>query len=455
MTGRILIVDDIEVNLRLLEARLSAEYFDVVRATSGAEAIEICRTQAIDLVLLDVMMPGMDGYEVCRRLKGDFKTMHLPIVLITALDQPSDRLMGLEAGADDFLTKPVSDLQLFSRVKSLTRQKLLTDELRIRAETTVDLVVRSDLVEQLRSSGLDGRLLIVDEDAKAAERLARTVRGQHSGTVAASAPAAFAEAARIKPELLIINLSAQSFDGLRLVSQLRAGESTRSIPILLIGERHDEARIARGLDLGANDYLLRPVDANELLARTRTQIRHKRYADGLRQSLTETIELAVRDPLTGLHNRRFMENQLEKAMERSRRDGRPLAVLIADIDHFKRINDEWGHDVGDFVLKHFATTITAALRGSDLACRYGGEEFVVLMPEADARVARLIGERLRISVAENPIDLSGQRVNLTVSAGYSVYDPTRDTSATLLKRADAALYLAKKNGRNQVMAEAA
>ena len=136
MTARILVVDDIPANVKLLQARLSQEYFDVRGATSGAEALRICDEEQCDMVLLDVMMPQMDGFEVCRRLKANPRTHHIPVVMVTALDQPADRVRGLECGADDFLTKPVSDIALITRVKSLVRLKMLTDELRMRAATS-------------------------------------------------------------------------------------------------------------------------------------------------------------------------------------------------------------------------------------------------------------------------------------------------------------------------------
>src|SRR5262245_42098821 len=132
MSARVLVVDDILANVRLLEAKLSAEYFDVVTAMNGADALESVQRSRPDIVLLDVMMPGIDGIEVCRRIKSNPQTQHIPVVMVTALDQPEDRVKGLEAGADDFLTKPVNDLALFCRVKSLVRLKMLTDELRAR-----------------------------------------------------------------------------------------------------------------------------------------------------------------------------------------------------------------------------------------------------------------------------------------------------------------------------------
>ena len=135
MTARVLVVDDIIANVRLLGARLTAEYFEVLSASSGQQAIDICNTERVDVVLLDVMMPGMDGYEACRRIKKNPKTHHLPVIMVTALDQPSDRVQGLEAGADDFLTKPVDDIALVTRVKNLARLKMLNDEMVMRAMT--------------------------------------------------------------------------------------------------------------------------------------------------------------------------------------------------------------------------------------------------------------------------------------------------------------------------------
>src|ERR1700687_4276347 len=142
MTARVLVVDDVPANVKLLEARLSAEYFDVVTAMSGAEALAVCERGECDVVLLDVMMPDMDGFEVCRRLKSGISTHHIPVVMVTALDQTSDRVTGLDCGADDFLPKPVSDVALIARVRSLSRLKMMTDELRMRALTSREIGIQ-------------------------------------------------------------------------------------------------------------------------------------------------------------------------------------------------------------------------------------------------------------------------------------------------------------------------
>ena len=165
MTARVLVVDDVLPNIKLLEARLSAEYFEVLRATNGPEALSICAQQRCDIVLLDVMMPGMDGFEVCRRLKSDLSTAHIPVVMVTALDQPADRVRGLDVGADDFLTKPVDEIALLARVRSLARLKMMIDELRTRAATSASLGVGEAALHTLSASVENGRILLVDREA--------------------------------------------------------------------------------------------------------------------------------------------------------------------------------------------------------------------------------------------------------------------------------------------------
>ncbi len=368
MTARVLVVDDIPPNLKLLEARLSAEYFDVLTATNGPEAIAICEKGRCDIVLLDVMMPGMDGFEVCRRLKGQAATAHLPIVLVTALDQPADRVRGLEAGADDFLTKPIDEIALVARVRSLARLKVTVDELRNRAATSVTLGMIAPFASPNVDDGKRGRILIVDDRASSAERLAHALDSHHTVHVEADAHEALFRAAEDNVDLIIVSLGLASFDGLRLCSQIRALERTRNLPILAVADLEDRQRVLRGLELGINDYLTRPVDRNELLARVRTQLRQKRYADSLREKVQQSIELALFDPLTGLNNRRFLENHLATMLDNARMRRTPLTLMSLDIDHFKLVNDTYGHDCGDEVLKSFADRLRGIIRGGDLLC---------------------------------------------------------------------------------------
>ncbi|PTE11484.1 PleD family two-component system response regulator [Mesorhizobium helmanticense] len=457
MTARILVVDDIPANVRLLEVRLLAEYFEVLTATNGPDAIETCENGKVDVVLLDVMMPDMDGFEVCRRLKSDPATSHIPIVMITALDQVSDRVRGLDAGADDFLTKPVNDLQLMTRVKSLVRLKTLTDELRLRASTTRNIGIEELLSRNFAAEDTMPKVLLIDERQSSFERIQKMLRGSADLDIATDPHAGFFQAAETPYECVMISTAFSDFDPLRLCSQLRSLDRTRFLPIILLAEQGEEGRLVRGLELGINDYLMRPIDQQELTARLRTQIRRKRYNDQLRASVTQTIEMAVTDGLTGLHNRRYLDSHLQTLFDRAVARRRPLSVMITDLDRFKAINDAHGHDGGDDVLREFARRLRKNVRGIDLACRFGGEEFVVVMPDTDGVVAERVAERIRAEIAQLPfaVGSEGETIEVTVSVGVSSVLKGVDTVAGLMKRADLALYEAKSGGRNRVVAKAA
>ena len=457
MTARVLVVDDVIANVKLLEARLSAEYFDVMTAMNGHDALAICERAECDMVLLDVMMPDMDGFEVCRRLKSNPKTHHIPVVMVTALDQASDRVRGLEAGADDFLTKPVGEVALVSRVRSLARLKMLTDELRMRAVTSREIGIQNPEREAIAEQGRNARILIVDDRASSAERCATPLATEHTVEVETNPNEALFRIAEGNYELIIMSLGLQQHDGLRLCSQIRSLERTRQIPILAIADGDNNARLVRGLEIGINDYLMRPIDKNELLARARTQIRKKRYTDRLRDNVQTSIEAAVTDGLTGLYNRRYMETHLGTLVEQAAQRGKPLTTLVLDIDYFKSVNDTHGHDAGDDVLREFALRIRKSIRNIDLACRLGGEEFVIVMPDTDMTVAATVAERLRRRIAGEPfpIQQGTKLLNVTLSIGIAALTNPDDTAATILKRADLALYRAKRDGRNRVVADAA
>jgi two-component system, cell cycle response regulator len=399
----------------------------------------------------------MDGFDVCRRLKLNPATHHIPVIMITALDQPCDRVKGLEAGADDFLTKPVSDIALIARVRSLVRLKMMTDELRMRALTSREIGIENPAREAIADSGRGGRVLLVDDRRRSHERLAAMLGDEQTIDVEPEPGNALFRAAEGNYDVVIVSLALENSDGLRLCSQLRSLERTRNVTLLAIAEPGDHSRLVRGLEIGVNDYLIRPIDRNEMLARVRTQVRRRRYTERLRDNVQMSIEMAITDALTGLHNRRYMESHLSTLVEQAGLRGKPLAVLVLDMDYFKSVNDTHGHDAGDDVLREFSQRLKKSIRGIDLACRYGGEEFVVVMPETDMAVATMVAERLRRRIACEPFPVcrGANAVEITISIGIAALSSASDTAANILKRADQALYRAKRDGRNRVVAYAA
>src|SRR5579862_4784251 len=446
MSARILVVDDVDVNVKVLEAKLSSEYYQVLSASDGMAALQVAHQEHPDIILLDVMMPRMDGFETCRRLKADPRTADIPVVMVTALSEPSDRVRGLEAGVDDFLTKPVNDTALFARVRSLVRLRRMMEEWRHREEVCGRFNSLFDK-NAPQEDTTPGRILLWEENAFASTRIAEILAPLASEIVRPSQPEELVACCDASIDLVILSMPGK-VDALRVVSQLRANETSRLAPILLIGDPDEMPRLAKGLDLGATDYLVRPLDRNELLARARTQIRRKRLQDQLQENYQKSLALALTDGLTGLYNRRYLAAHLDGLFAGVGEGAQGPALLLFDIDWFKRVNDSYGHAAGDAVLKEVASRVLRHVRGFDLVARYGGEEFVVVLPETPLPVALVVAERMRSVIAEKPIEVGEQHVPVTISIGVAMTRGPQETPESLLQRADEALYAAKNAGRN-------
>jgi len=457
MSARILIVDDTPLNVKLLTAKLAHDYYVISTAANGVEALAKVQEEKPDLILLDVMMPEMDGFEVCRRLKADPATTFIPVIMITALSDVADRVRGLAAGADDFLGKPINDLSLMARIRSLLRMKILMDEWRLR-ETTAQQFSPASLEPAVDPLNVrDSHALIVD-DGETDGAFIREALAPLSAHVAQVKTIAEAEKALASNayDLVFSNLDLRNEDGLLICPRLRTQPRTRHIPILLLANPEDRARVAKGLDLGANDYLMRPFDTHELFARTRTQLRYKRNYDRLRNGFEQNVMLALVDPLTGAFNRRYLDAHLPRFLQHASEIRKSLSVQMIDIDHFKQVNDRYGHSAGDAVLKEVARRIASGVRPSDFFVRMGGEEFAVVMPETSIENAQKIAERLRLIITQETIPLpdSTESIPVTISIGVADTRPDMESEPNkVFERADAALFRAKQTGRNKVAAD--
>ena len=444
MSARILIVDDLAPNIHLLKVKLQAEYYDVVTASSGYQALEIANKEPLDLILMDAMMPGMNGFEACEKLKQNPETWHIPVIMVTALEETKDRIRGLEAGADDFITKPIDDFNLMARVRSLLRLKMVTDQLLSHTGHTAG---NSKPLLQKINQGAGKILLIEDHDLRA-NKIAGPLGKTHTVTVEKD-PVKALKLAKLGMDLIILSLVSDNFDGLRICASLRFSEQSREVPILIVGDPEDESRLVRAYDIGINDTLMRPIELQEMRARVNTLLRRKFYADSLRENFNENLEMVVSDPLTGLGNRRYFERAIEPMFSAFEDKDEDFSIMVFDIDHFKRVNDILGHDMGDQILKEIAARLVTNMRAVDVVSRYGGEEFMVAMPNTSAEDARIAADRVRSLIAGTPVFVDGQALHITTSAGVAQIkadEQLRD----IFKRADSALYKAKLAGRNQV-----
>ena len=454
MSGRILVVDDIATNRLILRAKLSSAYFDVLLADCGEQALEIVMNELPDMILLDVMMPNMDGYEVCRTLKSRPETAHIPVIMVTAHNCTEEKIRGLDAGADDFLSKPINDVTLFARVRNLMRVKMMFDELKLRETTSQELGLSDFLEDHSFDKDEHGSVLVAANTPAQAKDWTTCIQQRLPfSTIVANREEEATNIARLDtPDVFIVcqNL-ADGGDGLRLVSNLRANLDTRQSAIILVIEDGQMETATKGLELGASDYIHAPFDPNEMVARLRSQMRRKKYSDRLRSNVRDGLKMAVIDPLTGLYNRRYATQHMQRIIERSGESGLPYAVIMMDLDRFKSVNDTHGHEAGDRVLKEFARRLQENLRGIDLVARLGGEEFLVVLPDTGPSEVEFAAERLRKAIDRQNFEIGNNKeIPVTVSIGVAFGGPNDKTPDVLIQQADTALYESKTSGRNRV-----
>ena len=444
--ARILVVDDEPRNVKLLSAHLTGNGFETLAAYNGEQALHKAAREKPDVILLDIMMPDLDGFEVTRRLKADPHTNHIPVVLVTSLDGSDNRVKGLEAGADEFLTKPINSTELLARVRALQRMKQMQDELRIRKQITERIIRETNTKESGQPS-----VLIVEDDERLRKQISDVLNARGYKTRVVNSVADAREVmAQYAPDLVLLDILLPDGDGLVLLDEWKAHERLQDIPIIIITVLTDLEHKIKAIEQGADDYLIKPVNIDELVARMRASLRRASAQQRLRQDVVRLHDGAVSDRLTGVHNRYYLDSDLNHRFAQAVRDPqRAFSVVMVDIDHFKQFNDQFGHLIGDSVLREVAQCLQQTARTADIVTRYGGEEFCVVLPETVENNAQIAAERLRRAIAEHDFDsVAGQGV--TVSLGVATFSTDDSDVTALLTRADEALYAAKVGGRNRV-----
>ncbi|MEM9523729.1 MAG: diguanylate cyclase [Pseudomonadota bacterium] len=450
MAGRILVVDDVSTNRIVLKVKLTTACYEVILANDAEQALRMVRDTMPDLIIASVDMDGLGGLELCEYLKASPMTAQIPILLMTGQPNRMVTLAALRAGAEDFLTKPLHETTLLARLRCQLRARDLADELHLRTRTSREL----GFAETVPRLDRPGHVILMGGSPAEAEVITGALfsQGRHETTHMDRASLLTApETDRPCDAVVMLPGPDAAPPDLSGLAELRSRTPTRHAAILpLLPSDHANAETA-ALDMGASDCLVQPVDLEEFTLRIIRQLRQKQLADHLRASARRSMALAATDPLTGLHNRRYAEHHLKRIMHRARKNRRRFALMLLDLDRFKSVNDSFGHSAGDKVLKEIAARLRDNLRSVDLIARFGGEEFLVVLPETSIIDARIAAERLRDWIKTRPVDLGdGRFLTITVSIGLAISDGTDGAVTDLLARADQALYASKSDGRNLV-----
>lgn len=460
MQGKILIVDAIATNRIVLKVKLRKAYYDVNYATCMDEAVKAVRADLPDLVITAFSLPDGDAASLRRVLASNVSTDHIPVIAIGHHEDAAARRTALEAGVHDVLHQPVDETLLLGRVRSLIRAHNTAAEWRMREDTCRALGLAEPETEFVEQS----RCVLVSTDTPLLQKFAMHLRPVLKAKLTLSSAATLMREVTIDalPDVFVLVLpenATAAMEDLRLISTLRAHTSARHAGVIVLQTAPDAGLGAHALDLGADDLMTHGFDAAELSLRIKAVMRRKRMGEQMRASVRSGLQAAVFDSLTGLYNRRYAMPHLERISEHARKTNRTFAVMIADLDHFKRINDAYGHSSGDAVLVEVANRLRSSLRSSDMVARIGGEEFLVIMPATDMAEAQKAALRICGDISATPFVVPGSAtpITVTISIGMAIgggiscsEHPLQENGAALLEEADSALYAAKGRGRNQV-----
>lgn len=457
MHGKILIVDPIATNRIVLKVKLSAAYYNVTQASSIAEAKAIIEQSQPDVVISAAQLLDGTVSDLATELRKHPKASDLPIIAIECCDDQNARLEFLNTGVDAILSKPLNDALLLARVRSLVRSQASASEWRLHDDTSRAL----GFAEKQAPFLPNGTAVLVANDKDLLSSWLPKLDGLlPTKTMIAAVDEALdhldSPTSDTAPDVFVLVMDrSETQKILHLLATLKSHNSTRHSKILILQTHPNQNLGAQALDMGANDLMPHGFHPNEMALRIGVLLKRKHSGDQMRATVRNGLEAAVSDPLTGLHNRRYAMPHLDRIARHAQKAEKPFAVMIADMDHFKRINDTYGHAAGDAVLVEMARRLRENLRDVDLIARIGGEEFLIVLPRTPLINARNAARRLCQLIGETPfvIPKGQQRITATISIGLAIGGTNNceaKTAHQLLDEADKALYDAKMRGRNCV-----
>jgi len=458
--GTVLIADAVSTNRILLKAQIAPWSYGVLMATTGADLLQLVERHTPALIILSDNLPDLRAAMLCATIKARQIGQTVPLIAMIQCDMDSHRIRLLRAGADDVFAFPFHDVVLQARIRSLIRARTGAEELNLRDGTSRAL----GLAEAEADCSKRARVALLTPESATAHSWREELQAclPDADLTAYSFQNGLGQLVEdAVPDVFVVGLHGPlGAKGLRLLADIRANPQTRHCGIVAIAtDRANHDLAATALDLGAGDLMAHGFSGPELSLRLASQIAQKRTQDDLRHSVKRGLRAAVRDPMTGLFNRRYAMPYLTRLIETNALTGRGFAVMVADLDHFKHVNDTFGHMTGDAVLTEAAARLRSDLRAEDLIARIGGEEFLIVLPDSTRKEALRAAERLRNTINASPFFDPGTNrpIHMTVSVGVAICNseclrrkPAQDSANALLKLADDALYDAKDTGRNRV-----
>jgi len=422
---KILIVDDSSTSRKIVKLELESGGFNTFEAKSGEEGLEILKREKIDLITLDVEMAGMDGFEFSKEVRENPSFQHLPIIMLSSIDDPLIIKKAFEAGIVEYFIKPFKHGELLNFV-----EKTLTS---------------------LKKSAFTRKVVIID-DSKAQISVLHHILKKNGKEVIAFEKAAEALSYIKEDEdidIIITDIHMPDMDGLTLSKEVKG--IRENIPVIGISATRSKETVLQALSSGMDDFLYIPFYEEELNLRVDLQIKLYEKIKKLNEVNSKLKELSFKDPLTLLFTRRAMFELLEAEFERAQRNNSDLSIVMFDIDHFKNVNDTYGHQKGDEILEMFANTLKESIRDYDTPARVGGEEFLLLLPYTNKETAFIVAERVRNNVKKKEVD----GIKITISGGISTKSELKDGEkiTSLIKIADERLYKAKESGRDKIIKE--
>ena len=445
--NRILIVDDEPLNVKLLAAILSADSYEIDSAFSGEQALEKVNEACPDLILLDIMMPGIDGFEVTRRLKDNFETKDIPIILITAFDIADYKVIGHEAGADEFLNKPVKAPELKSRVKSLLRTKECQDKLKLQQKTKSDGICNIK-EKTLISENVTSSVLLAFDDEDDANSINLFLHGQSYQVFAAnSAQDAIALSNQRQIDLILLDGMFEGEKCFEICNRLKEGEQTANTQILVVAESEYLESKHEQFEFWSDDFLIKPVNVHELRARVKALLKKKTFLDRIYADPDEGVRSAITDSLSGLANYSYFKHFLDHEIKRSFRDNGPVALIMMELNDVKDHPNRGGHLAGEELLNRLGKLIKENIRDVDLGARCKEMQFGIVLTNTNKNGAMMVADRLK-GLIQKQFLINTENIpanNLALHMGVAVYPNDADSLELLINEAGKEALESKNN----------